>query len=89
MISENQFKYCRLDLLQGLTIFLNQSKKGIHKKGGCTAMICKGDSTEWDGDSLNKFLAKIMEYKFIEEILGYKNCLKDQSNEFQNCWLNT
>jgi hypothetical protein len=48
MISENQFKYCRLDLLQGLTIFLNQSEKGIHKKGGCTAMICNGDSTEWD-----------------------------------------
>jgi hypothetical protein len=45
MISENQFKYCRLDLLQGLAIFLNQSEKGIHKKGGCTAMICNGDST--------------------------------------------
>jgi hypothetical protein len=24
-----------------------------------------------------QILAKIMEYKFIEEILGYKNCLKD------------
>jgi hypothetical protein len=33
-------------ILQGLAIFLNQSEKGIHKKGGCTAMICNGDSTE-------------------------------------------
>jgi hypothetical protein len=46
MISENQLKYCRLDLLQGLAIILNQSEKGIHKKGGCTEMICNGDSTE-------------------------------------------